>query len=412
IAPADPPQTVSAYIEWVNRGYAGEMRYLERPDRVERRRDPSLIVPNVKSVVVVGKNYFTRQLPPEILNDPSRGIIASYAWGLDYHDVMTPRLYQLQAFIQEQVGSKVYGRTYVDTGPVLEREYAVRAGLGFFGKNTMLIHPRWGAWLFLGEILLDVELAYDKPDPRGTCGACTRCLDTCPTDAFPEPYVLDSRRCISYFTIELKGPIPWALRPLMGNRVFGCDICNEVCPWNRRFARPAEEQGSGGAGEQVGRGAGERGRKGEREKGRKGRRGEGEKGRGEVSTHLFTLAALPSGTEDVAPKLLDLIALDDEAFRERFRGSPIKRAKRRGLLRNVAVALGNWGDPVAVPALTQALHDHEPLVRGHAAWALGQIDSAHAQRALKKVLVTEDDDYVRNEIGAALRIVAEVMEVI
>jgi epoxyqueuosine reductase len=324
----------------------------------------------VKSVVVVGKNYFTRQLPAEILNDPSRGIIASYAWGLDYHDVMMPRLHQLQAFIEEQVGGQVYGRAYVDTGPVLEREWAVRAGLGFFGKNTMLIHPRWGAWLFLGEILIDVELDYDEPDTRGTCGACTRCMDACPTDAFPSPYVLDSRRCISYLTIELKGPIPPALRPLMGNRIFGCDICNEVCPWNKRFARPMEEQGGKGAG------------------------GSGSEGAWERAVPHFC-------TDVVAPKLLELIALDDEAFRERFRGSPIKRARRRGFLRNVAVALGNWGDPVAVPALTRALHDHEPLIRGHAAWALGQINSAPARRALEKALVMEQDDYVCHEIRAA-----------
>lgn len=354
IAPADPPQTVSAYIDWVNRGYAGEMRYLERPDRVERRRDPSLSVPNAKSVIVVGKNYFTRQLPAEILNDPSRGIIASYAWGLDYHDVMTPRLRELQAFIEEQVGGQVHGRAYVDTGPVLERAYAVRAGLGFFGKNTMLIHPRWGAWLFLGEILLDVDLDYDAPDTRGTCGACIRCLDACPTDAFPAPYVLDGRRCISYLTIELKGPIPRPLRPLMGNRIFGCDICNEVCPWNRRFARATDEP------------------------------------------------AFQPAADHVAPKLLDLIALDDDEFRERFRDSPIQRAKRRGLLRNVAVALGNWGDPAAVPALTRALHDHEPLIRGHAAWALGQIESAHARRTLEKALVMEADGHVQDEIKAAL----------
>ena len=355
IAPADPSQTISAYIDWLNRGYAGEMRYLERPDRVERRRDPSVVVPGVKSVVVVGKNYFTRELPAEILNDPSRGIIASYAWGLDYHDVMTPRLRELQAFIEEQVGGQVYGRAYVDTGPVLERDYAVRAGLGFFGKNTMLIHPRWGAWLFLGEILLDVALDHDAPDSRGTCGACTRCLDACLTDAFPEPYVLDARRCISYLTIELKGPIPRALRPLMGNRIFGCDICNEVCPWNKRFARPIVEP------------------------------------------------AFQPHPDHVAPRLLDLIGLDDDAFRKRFRDSPIKRAKRRGLLRNVAVALGNWGDPVAVPALTRALHDHEPLIRGHAAWALGQIESARARRALEEALAVEEDDYTRDEIGAALR---------
>lgn len=363
VAPAQPPQTISAYIEWVERGYAGEMRYLERPDRVERRRDPSVIVPNVKSVVVVGKNYYTRRLPAEILDDPSRGIVASYAWDTDYHDVMTPRLYELQEFIAQRVDGEVYGRAYVDTGPVLERDYAVCAGLGFFGKNTMLIHPDWGSWLFLGEILIDVELAYDEADTRGTCGACARCIEACPTGAFREPYVLDSRRCISYLTIELKGPIPRHLRSSMGNRIFGCDICNEVCPWNKQFARPAAGWGSGGAGERV---------------------------------------APHRRTGIVAPKLLDLIALDDQGFRERFRGSPVKRAKRRGLLRNVAVALGNWGDPVAAPALIDALHDHEPLIRGHAAWALGQIDAVRARRALEAAPTTEDDEYVRGEVRAAI----------
>lgn len=354
IAPADPPQTISAYLEWVRCGYAGEMGYLARPDRIARRQDLSIIVPHAKSVVVVGMNYFTRQLPAEILNDPSRGIIASYAWGVDYHDVMTPRLRQLQSFIEAQVGGRARGRVYVDTGPVLEREYAVRAGLGFFGKNTMLIHPRWGAWLFLGEILLDIELDYDEPDTRGTCGACTRCLVACPTDAFPKPYVLDARRCISYLTIELKGPIPHALRPLVGNRIFGCDICNEVCPWNKRFAKPTDAP------------------------------------------------AFQPNPDHVAPRLLDLIALDERAFRQRFRNSPIKRAKRRGFLRNVAVALGNWGDPVAVPALIQALHDREPLIRGHAAWALGRIDSEAGWRALEQALATEEDAYVQGEIEAAL----------
>lgn len=354
IAPADPPQTISAYLAWIKRGYAGEMRYLERPDRVERRRDPSVIVPTVKSVVVVGKNYFTRQLPSEVLNDPSRGMIASYAWGVNYHDVMTPRLYELQEFIESQIDGEAYGRAYVDTGPVLERDYAVQAGLGFFGKNTMLIHPRWGSWLFLGEILIDVKLDYDDLDTRGTCGQCTRCIEACPTDAFPEPYVLDSRRCISYLTIELKGPIPRHLRPLVGNRIFGCDICNEVCPWNKQFARPTEEP------------------------------------------------AFEPDPQRVAPKLLNLISLDDEGFRNQFRDSPIKRTKRRGFLRNVAVALGNWGAPESVPALTEALYDHEPLIRGHAAWALGQIGTLDARGALEEALAREEDGFVREEIEFAL----------
>jgi epoxyqueuosine reductase len=263
---------------------------------------------------------------------------------------------------------------YVDTGPILERGLAGRAGLGFVGKNTNLIHPRLGSWLFLGTLLLDIDLVPDsssgqgfraklkdeldqrprptesgeglpavpgdergqRPRPRvvGTCGSCTRCLDACPTGALVAPYILDARRCISYLTIELKGSIPPELRPQIGNRIFGCDICQEVCPWNHRFA-----QATSGVGFQP--------------------------------RH-----------ESVAPLLLDLIALDDEAFRQRFRGSPVMRAKRRGLLRNVAVALGNWGDPAAVQALSCALYDSEPLIREHAAWALRHIGTPKAQQCL------------------------------
>jgi epoxyqueuosine reductase len=270
---------------------------------------------------------------------------------------MLPRLRQLGDFILRQTGHEIRQRAYVDTGPVLERDLAAQAGLGFIGKNTCLISPTLGSYLFLGELLVGLELEYDEPaadsgakllvsasqKPNaglgahhggrgqigrqrvGTCGACTRCLEMCPTHAFPAAYILDSNRCISYLTIELKDSIPLELRPLMGNWVFGCDECQSVCPWPRRFARPT---------------------------------------RGDW---------LRYDTEQVAPKLLDLIGLSDAEFRARFRRTPLWRAKRRGLLRNVAVALGNWGDPQAVPALRQALDDPEPLIREHAAWALSRI---------------------------------------
>ena len=218
----------------------------------------------------------------------------------------------------------------------------------------MLIHPRWGSWLFLGEILLDLDLPPDEPDRAGTCGRCTRCLTACPTDAFPAPYVLDARRCISTLTIEMKGPMPTALRPLIGNRVFGCDICNEVCPYNQRFARPSDD---------------------------------------------------PDLTPDpnrVAPPLLDLIALDEARFAARFGGSAVTRTRRRGLLRNVCVALGNWGSPQALPALRKALADEEPLIRGHAAWALGCVTEVAARVALDAALPHEPDPWVRREIAAAL----------
>jgi epoxyqueuosine reductase len=352
VAPAARAPHAEAYAAWVDAGYAATMGYMVRD--VARRQDPRQVLPGALSVVVVGLSYFVADPPADLWNDPSRGRIARYAWGLDYHDVMTPRLRQLADFIAGETGREARYRVYVDTGPVLERDMAARAGLGFIGKNTCLISPALGSYLFLGEILTDLDLDFDSalsqsppskggkavPSPvlmgegqggggqrvrLGTCGACTRCLVACPTHAFPAPYILDSNRCISYLTIELKGSIPPDLRPLMGNWIFGCDVCQAVCPWPRRFARPARDP------------------------------------------------FLRFDPERVAPKLLDLITLTGDGFRARFAGSPVLRAKRRGLLRNVAVALGNWGDAQAIPFLRQALDDPEPLVREHAAWALDQI---------------------------------------
>jgi epoxyqueuosine reductase len=361
IAPALLSATLDRYQDWLRDCYHGEMAYLARPDAVSRRRDPAATLPGVQSVVTVGVNYHTDPLPTSLRDDPRRGLMASYAWGDDYHDVLAPRLHRLATFIEANAGQPVAFRAYVDTGPLLEREMAARAGLGFVGRNTNLIHPRLGSWLFLGELLLTVSIAprvsgpeVPQPRHRWTCGRCTRCLDACPTGALVAPHVLDARRCISYLTIELKGPIPRQWRPLLGNRIFGCDICQEVCPWNRQFARATAE------------------------------------------------AAFQPRPDAAAPKLLDLMALDDMGFRQRFRSSPVKRTKRRGLLRNVAVALGNWGDPVAVPALARALHDAEALVRGHAAWALGSIGGREARRALEEALGTESDEWVRGELQQVL----------
>jgi epoxyqueuosine reductase len=314
------------------------MQWLARDP--ERREDLRRVLPGARSVVVVGLSYFVLDPPEELWHDPARGRIARYAWGLDYHEVMLPRLQQLAGFIQQEAGG-AGTRAYVDTGPVLERDHAARAGLGFIGKNSLLIHPGLGSYLFLGEILVDAELDYDEPSPdggatcrvgppgrskvSGTCGNCTRCLDVCPTHALPAPYVLDSNRCISYLTIELKGSIPLELRPLLGNWVFGCDECQSICPWVRRYARPTRQN------------------------------------------------FLRYDPELVAPSLIDLMSLDEAGFRARFRGTPISRAKRRGLLRNVAVALGNWGSPAALPVLERALQDPEPLIREHAAWAVERI---------------------------------------
>ncbi len=393
IVPAEPPTTFGRYQAWLEQDYHGGMAYLARPDAVAKRADLAAVLPGVRSALVVGANHHSYPLPSALRDEPARGIIASYAWGDDYHDVLLPRLRQLAAFVETETGRSVAHRAYVDTGPVLERDLAARAGLGFVGKNTNLIHPRLGSWLILAELLLATEIrpitsvrqslptaaergsirdlarhagiqdlgtqelprrAECQPPKRGTCGGCTRCLDACPTGALVAPYLLDARRCISYLTIELRGPIPIEFRPQIGNRIFGCDICQEVCPWNRRFAHPTTE-----------------------------------------------LAFQPR-PDAIAPLLLDLMDLDDEGFRRRFRGCPLVRAKRRGLLRNVAVALGNWGDPAAVPALARALHDPEPLVRGHAAWALGRAATDQARQALAQALSTETDGWVREELSFVL----------
>ncbi len=357
IAPADLAPHAQAYADWIAAGYAGELAYMTR--QPDRRSDPRRVLPGAQSVIVVGLNYYTMELPDAIRRDPSRGLIARYAWGVDYHELMTPRLEELSQFVREEsrrtgIPMPVETKVYVDTGPVLERDWALSAGLGFIGKNTCLIQPRLGSWLFLGVIITTAKLetAADlrrmnsasagpsrlkptSPDNHRihsmtaasqaypSCGTCTRCLTACPTQAFPRPYVLDARRCISYLTIELKGSIPLELRPLLGNRIFGCDICQEVCPWPTRFARPTTER-----------------------------------------------ALFAAEIDRAAPRLIDLANLSDEAFKQRFAGTPIVRSKRRGLLRNVAVALGNWGSTEARAALRQLAADADPIIAEHAQWGL------------------------------------------
>jgi epoxyqueuosine reductase len=350
VVAARPGRRLAAYRQWLENGYHGRMSYLARPDRLARREDLNVILPGVRSILCVGLDYETMKLPDHIANDPGRGRISNYGWGVDYHDVMTPRLEQLADWLAEQKGDETYSKVYVDTGAVLERDHAESAGLGFMGKNTMLIGPRRGSWFFLGELLTTAELTPDAPRPMPTCGSCQRCLNACPTNAFPEPYVLDSRRCISYLTIELKEWIPRELRPLMGNWVYGCDICQAVCPFNR-FAPESAETGF-----------------------------------------------RPSSYDAAAPPLLDLLALDEAGFQRRFAASPIKRIKRTRLLRNACVAAGNWGSETAVPLLTNLLSDPEPIIRGHAAWALGQIGGEKARGVLTAVLEMEMDERVRAEM--------------
>ena len=352
IIPAAPSPFLAAYERWIAAGMHGEMGYMARPDRVVRRRDLSIILPGVRSLVVVGLDYGAAA-DESLLRDPARGRIASYAWDVDYHAVMLPKLEALADWLAEATGSAAPQRAYVDTGALLERGHAYSAGMGFIGKNTMLIHPRRGSAFLLGELLTTHPFeTYDTPAYRPTmCGTCVRCLHACPTDAFPQPHVLDARRCISYLTIEHKGWIERALRPLIGNWVFGCDVCQEVCPFQR--FRPTQHA--------------------------------------------------PAITADrCAPPLLDLLALDEVGFAARFGGTPVERIRRERLVRNACVAAGNWRTALAIAPLVRLLSDPSALVRGHAAWALGRIGAESARTALASALALEAQPEVRAEIAQAL----------
>ncbi len=354
VIPAEESQTIQRYREWIANGYAGKMGYLER--HLPLKEDTRKLLQETKSVISLAMNYYTLDPPKELAEDPSRGQISRYAWGDDYHDVIRERLLLLVEFIKDAAETELKSRVFVDSGPILEREYAQRAKLGWIGKNTNLINWRSGSWYFLAEVLVSIDLESDTGTLRGSCGTCTKCIEACPTDAFVEPNMLDSRLCISYLTIELKDSIPKELRPKMGNLIFGCDICQEVCPWNSK-AMPTTEP------------------------------------------------AFHPREGNLAPELLTLIGMTQSEFSKKFKGSPIKRAKRRGFLRNVIVAIGNWGARAAVPALKKALVDEEPLVRSHAAWALGQIGGKTAKQALETQLECENDIEVISEIQDALQVI-------
>lgn len=313
IARCEPPRHGREFEAWLAEGAAGEMDWLARG--AEKRGDPQKVLFGARSVIVVALNYWQGGAPPA-----NGGRVARYAWGDDYHDVMLTRLRQLDALLQTCGGVQ---KCYVDTGPILERDYAAEAGIGWHGKSTMLLDQKLGTWFFLGEILTTLELPADAPQVA-RCGSCTRCMTACPTGAITADHRLDARRCISYLTIELKGSIPLEFRPLIGDRIYGCDTCLDVCPWNR-FAAISRES---------------------------------------------AFAARPSTS---AMRLRDFLALNDEQFRTLFRGSPIKRIKRRGFLRNVCVALGNVGTTDDLPALQRAAKDDEPLIAEHAAWAITRI---------------------------------------
>ena len=322
-----PPPHADEFENWLEAGEAGEMHYMERGE--EKRRDPQKVLPGARSIVVLALNYFqgeeARRSPAFATLRRGRqtaatGSIARYAWGDDYHDVIAARLDKIDNFLRDVGGTQ---RCYVDTGPILERDHAAAAGVGWHGKSTMLIDPKLGTWFFLAEVLTTLELPPDAAQ-QDRCGTCERCMTACPTGAITGAHRLDARRCISYLTIELKGAIPLEFRPLMGDRIFGCDDCLDACPWNR-FAQVSRE------------------------------------------------SSFAARRSTVGIALRDYLSLSDEEFREMFRNSPIKRVKRRGFLRNVCVALGNVGDSNDLPALQRAATDAEPLIVEHANWAIAQI---------------------------------------
>lgn len=345
----DPPDHLDFFRSWLEAGHHGTMGWMGSDRSLRRRADPREILPGCQSILSLAYPY---PLPEQ---QPGRGQIACYAWNEDYHHVLGEKLETLVDFLQNQVDEEVSHRWYTDTGPILEREIATRAGLGWIGKNTTLIHPRQGSFFFLAEILLSLPLVPDSPFEGEYCGTCSRCLEACPTGCLVEPYTLDANRCISYLTIEYRESLPEELRPLLGEWIFGCDICQQVCPWNQRIeAAPAVDP------------------------------------------------ALAPRTEIIHPDLEQELELSEEAFRQKFRGSPIKRTKRRGYLRNVALALGNQARQGALPSLESALEDPEPLVREHAAWAVGEIGGNQARDVLQRTLKKETNPEVTREIKQAL----------
>ncbi|BBO33502.1 tRNA epoxyqueuosine(34) reductase QueG [Lacipirellula parvula] len=352
VCEAAAPNGVARLGEWLDRGYAGQMKYLH--DRREAYAHPRYVLEGVRSLLLLGLPYRTVEAAPA---EAGEGRVARYAWGeADYHDVIRDKLHDLADYLRE-LAPTATTRGVVDTAPLLEREFAQRAGLGWVGKNTLLLSRDAGSYFFLAALLTDVELAADEAFEADHCGTCTACLDACPTQAFPQAGVLDASRCISYLTIELRDHIPAELRPGMRDWVFGCDVCQEVCPWNR-FAPVSEIE------------------------------------------RLQPVEAMNP------LELTSLFAMDDDAFRRRFRKTPLWRPHRDGLLRNAAIVLGNQGRASALPALARGLNDVAPLVRAATAWALGRIAAAEpeagAAALLRARLGIEEDATVRAEILGAM----------
>lgn len=377
-----PSEHAAFYRAWLAAGYHGSMAYLAREDAIERRSDATSAFPELRSAIVVGLNYYADTDPSASAvadADAERGIIARYARGRDYHKVLKQKLLALLSWLEGELGRELpHARASVDTAPVFERELAQRAGLGWFGRNSMLINPRRGSYFFIGTLLLDIELSPDAPFDEDHCGTCNACVSACPTGALlgrdgSGAPVVDATRCISYQTIENRGPIPRELRPLIGNRVFGCDICQEVCPWNgSKFVSLTRERDFDGR---------ERDRERKRQRLREQR------------------DELPATT---VPSLISLMRMTYEDWDECTRGSAMRRSGYVGFRRNVAVALGNWGSAEAVPVLSLALSDPTPSVRGHAVWALGEIGAPESFSALEALASSEADPFVLAELEEAL----------
>lgn len=346
IIPARPLEHAAHLDRWLADGFHGEMKWMER--HRDLRTHPGRLEPGTRSVIALAAPYAAdrHNAPP--------GHISRYALGDDYHDVLRQRMRSLAAFVSAETGHDVAARPAVDSAPLLERNIAIDAGLGWLGKSAMVLHQQHGTWFFLAELLVDVDLVpLDEPQPD-RCGRCTRCIDACPTGAIVAPWRVDARRCISYLTIELRGPIPRPLRKPMGTHLFGCDICQEVCPWNHHATRHDP----------------------------------------------LDFRARP---ETIAADARTFLQLSPTAFNARFRGSPIHRAKRRGMARNAAVVLGNLGDPDHAPILLDTLREHdEPLARGHAAWALGQLAPPRLEDHLARALRREENAWVHEEIRHTL----------
>lgn len=348
----DPPGHMDVYSRWIVSGRHGEMSYLESSTAMSRRQDPLLILPECKSILVVGINY----QPEENPNSQTRnGKVATYALGDDYHMVIEGKLRKLIEAIQSQIEIPISYRIYTDTGPILERELAQRAGLGWIGKNTCLINPKLGSYFLLGEVLLSIQLEPDPPFELDRCGSCSRCIDSCPTSCILPDRTIDSRQCISYLTIEKRGTIPQEYRDAIGDWLFGCDICQAVCPWNHRFSVPTKLM--------------------------------------EFQPREFFLG----------PVLSTTLSLTEETYQTLLHGSPLKRAKLPGLIRNAAIAGGNSEDPNLNPSLARLLLNHsDPIVRSHCAWALAQLNLPENVKILREALSTEEDEATREEITDAL----------